>query len=159
MRICVYRTYVFFATRHAGVRVSRVPVCTCVYVCVCVCRLVDVFDVHVSKQVARSSIFLVHIILLRVYSRVIANRLEKLNIPCIHIYASIYMCMYTIKRNTMLILCAPKCIPFFTFPFFPPVSPSFPPPSVTTFSSFSTFSPSFPPPSTPPLPPFLRISR
>lgn len=37
-----------------------------------------------------------------------ANRLEKLNIPCIHVYASIHMCMYTIKRNTMLILLCAK---------------------------------------------------
>lgn len=37
-----------------------------------------------------------------------ANRLEKLNISCIHVYASIHMCMYTIKRNTMLILLCAK---------------------------------------------------
>lgn len=101
-RVCMYTcVYVYLSCISAYI---------CLYTCIMptitsmsVCVWTNVFDVYnISKQIACAFVdfFSRAFFFSCVFSRVIASRLEKLNIPCIHIYACLYICVCIQLKGT-----------------------------------------------------------
>lgn len=93
------RTYVRRVLRIHRSLIYMPLTCLSVYVCACVSMCVCTCIVYCECLVYRDPV-------------------RKI-IPCMHTHLCTYspvrvrvsVCVYTIKRNTILILCAPKCIP------------------------------------------------
>lgn len=101
--ICIYvYMCVLFLRTYVYIRVLCLPLQVWVYACVCVWT--NVFDVYnISKQIACAFVdffFSRAFFFSCVFSRVTASRLEKLNIPCIHIYACLYICVCIQLKGT-----------------------------------------------------------
>lgn len=98
MCICVYYScvhmfiYVYYVYHYKYE-------CMRVYACGQMCSMYTTFR---NKLLARSSIFFFSraFFFSCVFSRVTASRLEKLNIPCIHIYACLYICVCIQLKGT-----------------------------------------------------------
>lgn len=95
--VCVYICHVFLRM-YVYIRVLCLPLQVWVYACGQMCSMYTTFR---NKLLARSSIFFSRAFFFScVFSRVIASRLEKLNIPCIHIYACLYICVCIQLKGT-----------------------------------------------------------
>lgn len=115
--VCVYICHVFLRM-YVYIRVLCLPLQVWVYACGQMCSMYTTFR---NKLLARSSIFFSRAFFFScVFSRVIASRLEKLNILCIHIYACLYICVCIQLKGTrcwfLFFFCAPKVhTPFLFF--------------------------------------------
>ena len=119
--------YSLFHVYHVCVFVhARVCMCVCGWVCVYIYIYVSIVRVCVcSMYMSSRNKLRVRRFLSLVHSPIVCisrESIRKIKYPaCTHVHASIYMCMYTIKRNTMLILflCAKvHVVHFFSFPRF-----------------------------------------
>lgn len=118
--VCVYICYVFLRM-YVYIRVLCLPLQVWVYACGQMCSMYTTFR---NKLLARSSIFFSRAFFFScVFSRVIASRLEKLNIPCIHIYACLYICVCIQLKGTrcwfLFFLCAKSAYTFSLLFFLP----------------------------------------
>lgn len=119
--VCVYICYVFLRM-YVYIRVLCLPLQVWVYACGQMCSMYTTFR---NKLLARSSIFFSRAFFFScVFSRVIASRLEKLNIPCIHIYACLYICVCIQLKGTrcwflFFFLCAKSAYTFSLLFFLP----------------------------------------
>lgn len=103
VRIFIYVYYVY----HYKYECMRVDKCV---------RCIQRFETNCLRVRRFFFFFLVHFFFSCVFSRVIASRLEKLNIPCIHIYACLYICVCIQLKGTrcwflsffFFFFCAPK---------------------------------------------------
>lgn len=121
IRVCMYICHVFLRM-YVYIRVLCLPLQVWVYACGQMCSMYTTFR---NKLLARSSIFFSRAFFFScVFSRVIASRLEKLNIPCIHIYACLYICVCIQLKGTrcwflFFFLCAKSAYTFSLLFFLP----------------------------------------
>lgn len=87
VRMFIYVYYVY----HYKYECMRVDKCV---------RCIQRFETNCLRVRRFFFFFLVHFFFSCVFSRVIASRLEKLNIPCIHIYACLYICVCIQLKGT-----------------------------------------------------------